>query len=85
MRDRAAEAGALPGYREWRLGRAEGGTVWECGWEAPYGALLRAAQVVPDTPPGGDRWMLGWITDDGDWAGAAADWSTVRASFRPPR
>ncbi|MEV1333619.1 serine/threonine-protein kinase [Micromonospora costi] len=85
VRDRAAEAGALPGYREWRLGRAEGGTVWECGWEAPYGALLRAAQLVPDTPPGGDRWMLGWITDDGDWAGAAADWSTVRASFRPPR
>ncbi|WP_348651043.1 protein kinase [Micromonospora sp. WMMD812] len=81
--DRAADAAALPGYHEVRLGPADGDTVWELQWDAPYGARIRAELRVPGSPSGAGRWTLGWITTDPDWTAAAADWSTVRASFRP--
>ncbi|MEU5565392.1 protein kinase domain-containing protein [Micromonospora musae] len=84
-RERAARAGTLPGYQEIRFGRADGGTAWECRWDAPHAARLHATQLVPGTPAGAERWLLGWITDDRDWAAAGGDWATIRASFRPPR
>ncbi|MEV4118429.1 serine/threonine-protein kinase [Micromonospora sp. NPDC049645] len=80
-RDAAAGAGSLPGYDEIRLARGDDGAEWECRWRTPHGSWLRARQQVVGT----DRWTLGWITQDGDWAGAAADWQLVRRSFRPPR
>ncbi|MET8094318.1 protein kinase [Micromonospora sp. NPDC005220] len=81
VRDAAARAGALPGYDEIRLAGGDGGAEWECRWQTPHGGWLRARQQILDA----DRWTLGWITDDRDWAGAAADWELVRDSFRPPR
>ncbi|WP_410813570.1 serine/threonine-protein kinase [Micromonospora sp. 067-2] len=83
-RDAADGRGALPGYDEIRLAASGGGAEWECRWNAPYGARLHARQQVVGTPVGGSRWTLGWITDDQDWAGAAADWARVRDSFRSP-
>ncbi|SIM44703.1 serine/threonine-protein kinase [Micromonospora cremea] len=85
LRDVAAGSGALPGYDEIRLAAGGGGAEWESRWTAPYGARLHARQHVAGTPAGSDRWTLGWITDDRDWAAATADWTAVRTSFRPPR
>ncbi|MBQ0905359.1 serine/threonine protein kinase [Micromonospora sp. U21] len=85
IRDAAAGSGALPGYDEVRLAAGGGGAEWESRWTAPYGARLHARQHVAGTPAGSDRWTLGWITDDRDWTAAAADWTAVRTSFRPPR
>ncbi|SCF02258.1 Serine/threonine protein kinase [Micromonospora coriariae] len=85
IRDAAAAAGALPGYDEIRLATGGGGAEWESRWTAPYGARLHARQHVAGAPAGSDRWTLGWITDDRDWTAAAADWTTVRTSFRLPR
>ncbi|MER7891268.1 protein kinase [Micromonospora sp. NPDC094482] len=84
MRDEAAEAGALPDYDEVRLAPSGGDTVWELRWDTPHGDRLHATQTVPGAPPGAEGWTLGWIARDSDWAGAGADWSTIRASFRPP-
>ncbi|WP_435796122.1 protein kinase domain-containing protein [Micromonospora arida] len=81
VRDAAAGAGALPGYDEIRLAAGDGGAEWESRWRTPHGTWLHARQQILDA----DRWTLGWITDDGDWAGAAAVWDLVRKSFRPPR
>ncbi|MEW2147014.1 serine/threonine-protein kinase [Micromonospora vinacea] len=81
VRDAAAGAGALPGYDEIRLAAGDGGAEWECRWQTPHGPWLHARQQVL----GADRWTLGWIIRDEDWAGAAADWDRVRESFRPPR
>ncbi|MET7377196.1 serine/threonine-protein kinase [Micromonospora arida] len=81
VRDAAAGAGALPGYDEIRLAAGDGGAEWESRWRTPHGTWLHARQQILDA----DRWTLGWITDDGDWAGAAAVWELVRESFRPPR
>ncbi|GLZ62249.1 MULTISPECIES: serine/threonine-protein kinase [Micromonospora] len=81
LRDKAAAAGALPGYDEIRLATSDGAAEWECRWQTPHGRWLRARQQTL----GADRWTLGWITFDEDWASAAADWETVRKSFRPPR
>ncbi|GAB3939754.1 hypothetical protein GCM10027614_22410 [Micromonospora vulcania] len=83
-RDKASGSGALPEYDEIRLVAIGGGADWECRWNAPDGPKLHARQQVPDTA-GGDRWTLGWITDDRDWAAAGGDWTTLRESFRPPR
>ena len=80
-RDAAAGEGALPGYDEIRLAAGDGGAEWELRWQTPHGPWLHARQQVL----GADRWTLGWITRDEDWAGAAADWELVRESFRPPR
>ncbi|RAN93788.1 hypothetical protein GUI43_06558 [Micromonospora noduli] len=80
-RETAAAAGALPGYDEIRLAAGDGGAEWELRWQTPHGPWLHARQEVL----GADRWTLGWITRDEDWAGAAADWERVRKSFRPPR
>lgn len=81
-RDAAAGMGSLPGYDEIRLAAGDGGAEWECRWRTPHGGpLLRARHQI--APP--DRWTLGWITQDPDWTGAAADWEVVRKSFRPPR
>ncbi|RLP86657.1 serine/threonine protein kinase [Micromonospora sp. BL4] len=84
LRDAAARAGALPGYDEVRLAAGGGGAEWESRWSAPHDVRLHARQQVAGTPVGSARWTLGWITDDRDWAAAAADWTTVRTSFRPP-
>ncbi len=43
-RDAAAAAGALPGYDEIRLATGDGGAEWECRWQTPHGAWLRARQ-----------------------------------------
>ncbi|MCO1597718.1 serine/threonine protein kinase [Micromonospora sp. RHAY321] len=83
-RDAADGYGALPGYDEVRLAASGGGAEWECRWDAPYGARLHARQQVLGRPGGASRWMLGWITDDRDWAAAQADWTQVRNSFRSP-
>ncbi|WP_308193741.1 MULTISPECIES: serine/threonine-protein kinase [Micromonospora] len=80
-RDAAAGKGSLPGYDEIRLAAGEGGAEWELRWQTPHNTWLHARQQVL----GADRWTLGWITRDEDWAGAAADWELVRKSFRPPR
>ncbi|MET7948937.1 serine/threonine-protein kinase [Micromonospora sp. NPDC005324] len=80
-RDAAAGEGSLPGYDEIRLAAGDGGAEWELRWQTPHGPWLHARQQVL----GADRWTLGWITRDEDWAGAAADWELVRESFRPPR
>ncbi|WP_308193593.1 serine/threonine-protein kinase [Micromonospora alfalfae] len=80
-RETAAGEGALPGYDEIRLATGDDGAEWELRWQTPHGTWLHARQQVL----GGDRWTLGWITRDEDWAGAAADWQLVRKSFRPPR
>nr|WP_325050882.1 hypothetical protein [Micromonospora musae] len=55
--------------------------------EARTAARLADPHVVRlhDVIAGAERWMLGWITDDRDWAAAGGDWATIRASFRPPR
>ncbi|MFI6262909.1 protein kinase [Micromonospora sp. NPDC051006] len=84
MRDEAADAGALPDYDEVRLAPSGGDTVWELRWDTPHGDRLHGTQTVPGTPPGAEGWTLGWIAGDSDWAAAGADWSTIRASFRPP-
>ncbi|MEU8185468.1 protein kinase [Micromonospora sp. NPDC049047] len=81
VRDAAARAGALPAYDEIRLSASDGGAEWECRWRTPDGPMLHARQLVVGAGP----WTLGWITDDGDWAAADADWAVVRESFRPPR
>ncbi|MEW1587640.1 protein kinase [Micromonospora vinacea] len=81
VRDAAAGAGALPGYDEIRLAAVDGGAEWELRWQTPHGPWLHARQQVL----GADRWTVGWIIRDEDWAGAAADWDRVRESFRPPR
>ncbi|MEU4554435.1 serine/threonine-protein kinase [Micromonospora violae] len=80
-RDAAAKAGALPGYNEIRLAAGDGGAEWECRWQTPHGSWLHARQQIFHA----NRWTLGWITRDEDWAMAAADWELVRDSFRPPR
>nr|WP_201748839.1 hypothetical protein [Micromonospora acroterricola] len=85
VRDAASGYGALPGYDEVRLAASDGGGEWECRWNAPYGARLHARQQVVGTRAGNGRWMLGWITDDRDWAAAGADWTIMRDSFRSPR
>ncbi|MEU8301378.1 serine/threonine-protein kinase [Micromonospora sp. NPDC048909] len=84
VRDEAAETGALPDYDEMRLAPSGADTVWELRWDTPHGDRLHATQTVPGTPPGAEGWTLGWIAGDSDWAAAGADWSTIRASFRPP-
>nr|WTA65840.1 protein kinase [Micromonospora sp. NBC_00855] len=80
-RETAAGTGSLPGYDEIRLAANDSGAEWELRWQTPHGPWLHARQQVL----GADRWTLGWITRDEDWAGAAADWDRVRKSFRPPR
>ncbi|MFI6784380.1 hypothetical protein [Micromonospora sp. NPDC050276] len=80
-RDAAVEAGSLPEYDEIRLTESGGGAEWESRWRTPHGNRLRARQQIVDA----NRWTLGWITRDGDWTAATADWETVRESFRPPR
>ncbi|MEK8110221.1 hypothetical protein NKG94_49705 [Micromonospora sp. M12] len=80
-RDAAAGMGSLPEYDEIRLAAGDDGAEWECRWRTPHGGpLLRARHQI--APP--NRWTLGWITQDPDWARAAADWELVRKSFRPP-
>ncbi|WP_430496166.1 serine/threonine-protein kinase [Micromonospora trifolii] len=80
-RDAAAGTGSLPGYDEIRLAAGEGGAEWELRWQTPHGPWLHARQQIL----GANRWTLGWISRDEDWAGASADWERVRESFRPPR
>ncbi|MDM4719759.1 serine/threonine-protein kinase [Micromonospora sp. WMMA1363] len=78
-RQRAIAAGALPGYVEIRLGTTAAAAEWECGWDTPHGLRLRAVQVVPTDAAGG--WVLGWITQDADWAAASGQFTTVRGSL----
>ncbi|MET8372003.1 protein kinase [Micromonospora profundi] len=80
LRDAAAAAGALVGYDEVRLADTGAGAEWESRWRTPHGGMLHARQDVV----GGGRWTLGWITHDGDWTAANADWPVIRSSFRPP-
>ncbi|MFC3500132.1 serine/threonine-protein kinase [Micromonospora krabiensis] len=84
VRDRASEIGALPDYHEVRLGPVDGDTAWEARWTTPHGTRQHAELRVPARPPEAARWTLGWITADPDWTAARRDWSTLRASFRPP-
>ncbi|NJP35650.1 serine/threonine-protein kinase [Micromonospora thermarum] len=79
-RVRALAAGTLPGYAEFRLGAAGAAAEWECAWDTPHGSRLRAVQVVLAAPAAG--WTIGWITHDADWAAAAAQFTTLRASLR---
>ncbi|WP_433310264.1 serine/threonine-protein kinase [Micromonospora sp. CA-269861] len=81
VRDAAAGAGSLPGYDEIRLAAGGGGAEWEFRWRTPHGSWLHARQQILVA----NRWTLGWIIRDEDWARAAADWEIVRKSFRPPR
>ncbi|WP_441183020.1 protein kinase domain-containing protein [Micromonospora sp. BQ11] len=82
-RDRARAAGTLPGYAEIRLGTTADSAEWECEWDTPHGDRLRAVQVVSTGPTEATSHTLGWITRDGDRAGAAEQFQTIRASLRP--
>ncbi|MEV0156241.1 protein kinase [Micromonospora sp. NPDC050686] len=77
---RTIDERALPGYDKVRLGADGGDRVWECRWDAPFGARQRALRLLPG---GGLRgWTIGWSTTDADWAVAAGQLGVVRQSFR---
>ncbi|MBB5825519.1 serine/threonine-protein kinase [Micromonospora carbonacea] len=77
---RAQEAGALPRYERIRLAEAAGrGAEWECAWDAPLGARLRGAQLIPF---GARSWSLAWSGPEEEWDAGAAERETMRSSFR---
>ncbi|MCX4471269.1 hypothetical protein OOK41_13245 [Micromonospora sp. NBC_01655] len=78
---RALDAGALPGYARIRLETVAGrGAEWEATWDAPYGARLRAVQLIPREAR---AWSLAWSGPDADWSAGATERNRVRVSFRP--
>ncbi|WP_431977377.1 protein kinase domain-containing protein [Micromonospora haikouensis] len=77
---RAKEAGALPRYAKIRLAEVAGrGAEWECTWDAPMGARLRGAQLIPF---GTSSWSLAWSGPEVEWDAGAAERETMRSSFR---
>ncbi|MEU8024459.1 protein kinase [Micromonospora haikouensis] len=77
---RAKEAGALPRYAKIRLAEVAGrGAEWECTWDAPMGARLRGAQLIPF---GTRSWSLAWSGPEVEWDAGAAERETMRSTFR---